>query len=109
MLLIRLAEEAIAEDFRTNKIFSFLHLCIGQEGVAVGVAMGLNPTDQFVGNHRSHGHYLAKGGALYRMFAEIYGKKDGCCRGHGGSVHLLGRSVGFLGSTPILGAAVPIA
>jgi TPP-dependent pyruvate/acetoin dehydrogenase alpha subunit len=109
MCLIRRAEEAIAEDFRTNKIFSFLHLSIGQEAVAAGVCLALGENDRVFGNHRSHGHYLAKGGDLYAMMAEVYGKADGCCKGKGGSMHMLDRSVGFAGSTPILGSAVPIA
>lgn len=109
MLLIRKAEDCIAADFRNRKIFSFLHLTTGQEAIAVGVASALKPHDRMWGNHRSHGHYLAKGGDLYRMFCEIYGKADGCCRGYGGSMHMLDRSVGFMGSTPILGSIVSIA
>lgn len=109
MLLIRLAEEAIEKDFLENRIMSFYHSSKGQEAVAVGVAMALQPEDRFYGNHRSHSHYLAKGGNLYRMFAEIYGKADGCCRGYGGSMHMLDRSVNFMGSTPLLGSVAPIA
>ncbi len=109
MLTIRLAEETIAKDFLENKIFSFYHSSHGQEAAAVGVCMALLPEDRVFGNHRSHGHYLAKGGDLYRMFCEIYGKADGCCKGKGGSMHCVDRSVGFMGSTPILGSIVPIA
>ena len=109
MLTIRLAEDAIEKDFLANKIFSFYHSSKGQEAVAVGVAMALQWQDRMYGNHRSHAHYIAKGGDLYRMFAEIYGKADGCCRGYGGSMHMLDRSVGFMGSSPILGSIVPIA
>lgn len=109
MLLIRLTEDAIAEDFRKNKIFSFYHSSAGQEAVAVGVCMGTQQEDRVYGNHRSHGHYLAKGGNLYRMLAEIYGKSSGCCKGYGGSMHMLDRSVNFMGSTPLLGSALPIA
>lgn len=109
MLRIRLAEQKIAEDFLANKIFSFLHLYIGQEAIAAGVSLALEPRDKAFGNHRSHGHYLAKGGDLYRMFCEIYGKADGCCRAKGGSMHMLDRSAGFMGSTPILAAAAPLA
>ena len=109
MSLIRAAEEAIARDFRDNKIFSFLHLSIGQEAVAAGVCLALDDNDRVFGNHRSHGHYLAKGGDLYAMLAEVYGKATGCCKGKGGSMHMLDRSVGFAGSTPIMGSAVPIA
>ena len=109
MLTIRLAEEKIAKDFLENKIFSFYHSSSGQEAAAVGVCMALQEDDRVFGNHRSHGHYLAKGGDLYRMFCEICGKADGCCKGRGGSMHCLDRSVGFMGSTPILGSVVPIA
>ncbi len=109
MLTIRLSEDKIAQDFRDNKIFSFYHSSRGQEAVAVGVAMALKPGDRIYGNHRSHGHYIAAGGDLYRMFCEIYGKADGCCKGYGGSMHMLDRSVGFMGSTPLLGSVAPIA
>lgn len=109
MTRIRLAEQAIADDFLKNKIFSFLHLSIGQEAVAVGLALACQTEDRFFGNHRSHAHYLAKEGDLYRMFAEIYGKADDCCKGKGGSMHMLDRSAHFMGSTPILGSVVPIA
>ncbi len=109
MLTIRLSEDRIAQDFRDNKIFSFYHSSRGQESVAVGVAMALKCGDRVYGNHRSHGHYLACGGDLYRMFCEIYGKADGCCKGYGGSMHMLDRSVGFMGSTPLLGSVAPIA
>lgn len=109
MLRIRYAEEAIAQDFRENKIFSFYHSSVGQEAAAVGVCMALGVEDRVYGNHRSHGHYLAKGGDLYAMLCEIYGKADGCCKGYGGSMHMLDRQVGFMGTTPILGSIAPIA
>jgi len=109
MTRIRLAEQMIAEDFLANKIYSFLHIAIGQEAVATGICLALSKDDRVFGNHRSHHHYLAKNGDLYRMFCEIYGKADGCCRGWGGSMHLYDRSVGFMGSTPILGSVAPIA
>ncbi|MEY4571942.1 MAG: hypothetical protein RLZ10_1159 [Bacteroidota bacterium] len=108
ILKIRTAENLIANDFLTNKIFSFLHLSIGQEAAAVGVCRALKDTDYVLGNHRSHGHYLARGGDLKRMFFEIYGHQSGCCGGLGGSMHMLDRSVGFVGSTPILGSVTPI-
>ncbi len=109
MLTIRTAENTIAADFRENKIFSFYHSSCGQEGAAVGVCMALEKADRVYGNHRSHGHYIAKGGDLFRMFAEIYGSLEGCCKGYGGSMHMLDRDAGFMGSTPILGSIVPIA
>ena len=109
MFFLRTAEEKIAEYYFNNKIFSFVHFYIGQEAVAVGVSKHLNLEDKVFGNHRSHGHYLAKGGSLENMFAEMLGKATGCARGKGGSMHMLDKSVGFMGSTPILGSAVPIA
>lgn len=109
VIQIRILEELIAADYKKNNIKSFLHLSVGQEATAVGVAAALNKKDFFFGNHRSHGHYLAKGGDWKKMVYEIYGDKRGCCKGYGGSMHMLDRKVGFQGSTPILGSAVPIA
>ena len=109
MVQIRTVEERIAEDFIASKIFSFIHLSIGQEGSAVGVEFAINSQDMVFGNHRSHGHFLAKGGNFERMIREIYGDMGGCCHGYGGSMHMLDRSVGFVGSTPILGSVAPIA
>ncbi|CAO6124200.1 AcoA Pyruvate/2-oxoglutarate dehydrogenase complex, dehydrogenase (E1) component, eukaryotic type, alpha subunit [Candidatus Pelagibacterales bacterium] len=106
---IRRTEELIAEDYKKNNIKSFLHLAVGQEATAVGVAMATTKNDFFFGNHRSHGHYLSKDGDWKKMIYEIYGDKRGCCKGYGGSMHMLDRKVGFVGSTPILGSAAPIA
>ena len=108
ILIIRVTEQKIAEDFEKNDIISFLHLCIGEEATAVGVSLALNKFDQVFGNHRSHGHYLAKGGNYEKMIYEIYGDENGCCKGFGGSMHMLDRTVGFVGSSPILGSAAPI-
>ncbi len=109
MFFLRTAEEKIAEYYFNNKIFSFVHFYIGQEAVAVGVSRHLSLEDRVFGNHRSHGHFLAKGGSLDRMYAEMLGRRTGCARGKGGSMHMLDKTVGFMGSTPILGSAVPIA
>jgi len=106
---IRTAEVFIRNTFWDEKIFSFLHLSIGQEASAVGVALALNDKDIMLGNHRSHGHYLAKGGDLSKMIYEVFGDSRGCCKGFGGSMHMLDRNVGFTGSTPILGSIPPIA
>jgi pyruvate dehydrogenase E1 component alpha subunit len=108
MLTIRRVEERIAKDFLENKIFSFYHSSAGQEAVAVGVALNMSDNDRMFGNHRSHGHYLAKGGSISGLFAEIYGKATGCCKGYGGSMHMLARDKGFMGTTPILGSIAPI-
>jgi TPP-dependent pyruvate/acetoin dehydrogenase alpha subunit len=109
MFFLRTAEEKIAEYYFYNKIFSFVHFYIGQEAVAVGVSKHLKQEDRVFGNHRSHGHFLAKGGDLGSMYAEMLGKVSGCARGKGGSMHMLDKTIGFMGSTPILGSAVPIA
>lgn len=109
MFLIHSAEEQMAQHYVENKIFSIVHLYVGQEAIAVGVAANLTNEDKMIGNHRSHGHYLAKGGSLHGMVAEMLGKKTGCCRGKGGSMHMIDRSVNFIGSTPILGSAIGLA
>ena len=109
MVRIRTAETFIRDTFWDEKIFSFLHLSIGQEASAVGVASALSQSDIMLGNHRSHGHYLAKGGDLAKMIYEVFGDRRGCCKGFGGSMHMLDRSVGFNGSTPILGSVPSLA
>lgn len=109
MVKIRTSEKFIRDAFWDEKIFSFLHLSIGQEASAVGVASVLNNKDLMLGNHRSHGHYLAKGGNLEKMIYEVFGDQRGCCKGFGGSMHMLDREVGFTGSTPILGSIPSIA
>lgn len=108
MLRIRLVEERIAELYPEQQMRCPVHLCIGQEAVSVGVCAALRPEHYVVSGHRSHGHYLAKGGSLRRFVAELYGKSTGCCEGKGGSMHLVDREVGFLGSTPIVASTVPI-
>lgn len=109
MFLLRYAEDAISRYYFDNKIFSFVHFYIGQEAVAVGISANLSSTDRVFGNHRSHGHYLAKGGNLFGMYSEMLGKSTGCCKGYGGSMHMLDRNVNFMGTTPILGSVAPIA
>jgi TPP-dependent pyruvate/acetoin dehydrogenase alpha subunit len=84
MLLIRIAEQNIVDLYLREKIMSFVHFYIGQEAVAVGVCDALNKEDKVLGNHRSHGHYLAKGGDLKRMVCELVGRENGCARGMGG-------------------------
>lgn len=108
MLRIRLIEEAIADNYSKQKMRTPVHLSIGQEAVAVASGAVLNKTDYAVSGHRAHAHYLAKGGNLNAMIAEIHGKVTGCCRGRGGSMHLIDQSVGFMGSTAIIGNTIPI-
>lgn len=109
MLRIRMVEEKIVELYPEQQMRCPVHLSIGQEAVAVGVCANLSREDCVFSNHRSHGHYLAKGGNLKTMMAELYGKVTGCSQGKGGSMHLVDISVGFLGATPIVGSTIPIA
>jgi pyruvate dehydrogenase E1 component alpha subunit len=109
MLRIRMVEEAIADLYAQQDIRCPIHLCIGQEAVAVGVCAALAADDYVLSGHRSHGHYLAKGGNLPAMLAEFYGKATGCCQGKGGSMHLVDLAAGFLGAVPIVGSTMPIA
>lgn len=108
MLRIRLVEEKIAELYPEQMMRCPVHLSVGQEAVAVGVCAALMPDDYAVSSHRSHAHYLAKGGDLKTMLGELYGRVTGCCKGKGGSMHLIDRSVGFLGAVPIVGSTIPI-
>lgn len=108
-LRIRRVEERIAELYPEQEMRCPVHLSIGQEAVAVGACHGLEKTDIVLSNHRAHAHYLAKGGDLKAMIAEIYLRESGCCGGRGGSMHLNDPSVGVLGSVPIVGAPIPIA
>lgn len=108
MLRIRMVEEEIASRYSEWKMRCPTHLSIGQEGVAAGIGMLLRDDDFVVSTHRSHAHYLGKGGDLKRMIAELYGKETGCSGGRGGSMHLIDESVGFKGSTAIVGNTMPI-
>lgn len=108
MLRIRLIEEGIARLYAEQEMRCPVHLCIGQEAVAVGVCAALEPDDRVMSSHRSHGHYLARGGDLRAMLAELYGRETGCSGGNGGSMHLIDLSVGFLGATPIVASTIPI-
>lgn len=108
MQRIRAIEEEIALRYPLGKMRCPTHLSIGQEAAAVGVGLALRADDLAVGTHRSHAHYLAKGGNLKAMIAEIYGKETGCSRGRGGSMHLVDLSVGFEGTTAIVGNSIPI-
>ncbi len=109
MLIIRKAEEKIGDKVTAGNIKTPCHLGIGQEAIAVGVSAHLRSTDRVFGGHRSHAHYLAMGGDVHGLFAEVLGKATGCSKGMGGSMHLHGASVGFIASVPIVAATVPIA
>ena len=109
MLRIRMVEEAIAHEYHKGEMRCPTHLCIGQEAIAVGVCANLTKQDIVFSTHRAHGHYLAKGGNLPAMTAEMYGKKTGCSGGYGGSQHLVDLSVNFWGSAPIVASTIPVA
>lgn len=109
MLYIRLVEEEIARIYPEQEMRCPVHLSIGQEAIAVGICANLSRDDFVLSNHRSHGHYLAKGGNLNKMVAELYGKQTGCSNGKSGSMHLIDLSQGFLGAVPIVGSSIPIA
>lgn len=109
MLRVRLVEERIADLYAEQEMRCPVHLSIGQEGAAAGVCAALAHGDRVYSGHRSHGHYIAQGGNLNRMLAEIYGKATGCSGGKGGSMHLIDLDAGFVGATPIVGSTIPIA
>jgi TPP-dependent pyruvate/acetoin dehydrogenase alpha subunit len=109
MLRIRMVEETIADRYAEQEMRCPVHLSIGQEGVAVGVSAALRTDDYMISTHRGHAHYLAKGGDLRAFIAELYGRETGCSGGRGGSMHIIDRSVGMIGSTPIVGGSLPIA
>lgn len=109
MLRIRLTEESLVEPITKGEIRTPVHLYSGEEAVAVGICSALLRTDYIFGNHRSHGHYLAKGGDMGRMIAEIYGKATGCSGGRGGSMHLIDPENGVMGIVPIVAGTISLA
>lgn len=109
MTRIRRFEERVADLVEAGEVKCPCHLCIGQEATATGVCAALQREDYVWGGHRSHGHYLAKGGDLRAMMAEICGKVTGCSGGRGGSMHLLATDVGILGTVPLVAATIPLA
>ncbi|MEQ1884617.1 MAG: thiamine pyrophosphate-dependent dehydrogenase E1 component subunit alpha [Bryobacteraceae bacterium] len=109
MLTIRRTEETIAAMVESGEVRGPCHLYIGQEAVAAGVCATLRAEDTVWGGHRSHGHYIAKGGSVERLFAEVLGKTSGCSSGRGGSMHLAAPEIGILGTVPIVGGTVPLA
>jgi pyruvate dehydrogenase E1 component alpha subunit len=109
MLLIRRFEEKAAEAYALGKIGGFLHLYIGEEAVAVGAISVIRPDDYAIAAYRDHGHCLAKGSDPKAAMAELFGRRDGLCKGKGGSMHLFDRSVNFLGGHAIVGAHLPLA
>lgn len=108
MLRIRRVQERIHDAYLDNNMHTPVHLYTGQEAIAVGVCAALRRDDVISSNHRGHGHYLAKGGDLAAMIAELHGRATGCARGYGGSMHLVAPEVGHLGSSSIVGGGIPI-
>jgi len=109
MLEIRLFEEKVFELYAQNLVPGTIHLCAGEEAVAVGVCSALRKDDYITSTHRGHGHCIAKGAELKRVMAEILGKETGYCKGKGGSMHIADFSIGVLGATAVVGAGIPIA
>ncbi len=101
-------ETAIANEYFKQEIRTPIHLSIGQEISASGICNLLGKNDYVISHHRSHGHYLAKGGSITKFFSELYGKKNGCSNGNGGSMHLIDLSKNFLGSTAIVSNSIPV-
>jgi len=109
MVRIRRFEETAGKMMENGKIPGALHLYVGEEAVASGVMVHLSDQDQITSTHRGHGHLIAKGGAFDRMFAELYGKSTGYCKGKGGSMHISNMEIGMLGANGIVGGGPPIA
>lgn len=109
MLKIRRVEERIAEPLLQGEIKCPTHLYIGQEAVATGICANLRKDDHVFSTHRSHGHYIAKGGDINALMAELYGKVTGCSKGRGGSMHLASPDIGLLGSSAIVAGTIPLA
>ena len=103
---IRRVEEEISRVYPQDKIKSPVHLSIGQEAISVGVCEALEPRDVVFGTYRGHALYLAKGGDLRQMIAELYGKATGCARGKGGSMHLIDTDAGMMGTSAVVGTTI---
>jgi len=109
MVRIRICEESFVEPIVNGEVRCPVHLYTGQEAIATGVCFALSERDYVFSSHRSHGHYLAKGGSIKELVAEIYGKEAGCSRGRGGSMHIIAPEIGMLGSAPIVAGTIPLA
>ena len=109
MVRIRRFEESSGKLVETGEMPGFLHLYVGQEAVAAGVMSVLTDEDQITSTHRGHGHAIAKGAEFRPMFAELYAKTTGYCKGRGGSMHIVDMNRGMLGANAIVGGGIPIA
>ena len=109
MMLIRRFDETVKELVQRGELVGAAHCYIGEEAVAVGACAALRDDDYITGNHRSHGHPIAKGGDVRKAMAELLGKSTGFCKGKGGSMHLADFSIGILGESGIVASALPVA
>ena len=109
MVRIRRFEERVAKEFADGTLPSYAHLYIGEEAIATGACATLGSDDYIVSTHRGHGHLIAKGGETNRMFAELYGRETGYCKGKGGTMHIADTDIGVLGANGIVGAGITIA
>lgn len=107
LLRIRRAEEEVARIYPTDKIKSPVHLSIGQEAISTGVCLAMRPDDAVFGTYRGHALYLAKGGDLKKLLAELYGKVTGCGKGKGGSMHLIDPRAGIMGTSAVVATTIP--
>ena len=109
MIRIRLCEESLVEPILRGEVKCPVHLYSGQEAIAAGVCATLDEKDYIFGTHRSHGHYLAKGGGMRELVAEVFCKEAGCSKGRGGSMHIIDSRNGMIGSVPIVAGTIPLA
>ncbi len=109
MVKIRYCEESLIEPILDGTVKCPVHLTSGEEAIATGVSAHLTPSDKVFGNHRSHGHFLAKGGSIAELLGEVFCREVGCSRGRGGSMHLIAPEVGFLGAAPIVAGTISLA
>ena len=109
MVRIRACEESFVGPILSGEVRCPVHLYSGQEAIAAGVCAALSKEDYVFGNHRSHGHYLAKGGGMQELVSEIFCRQTGCSKGRGGSMHVIAPDVGMVGSAPIVAGTIPLA
>ena len=108
ILKIRIIEETISKKYKDQEMRCPIHLSVGQEAVAAGICELLKKEDSILSAHRSHAHYIAKGGDIKKMLGELYGKASGCAKGKGGSMHLIDLDAGLIAAVPIVGSTIPI-
>lgn len=109
MMQIRLCEESLVDPILKGEVRGPVHLYSGEEAIATGVSVALAKKDYVFGTHRSHGHFLTKGGKLRELIAEIYGKEAGCSKGRGGSMHIIDPEKGVLGAAPLVAGTISLA